>query len=189
MNESPQMTGPSKRSKKKEVLSWLLTIAIAVAVALIIRFFILEFVPVDGPSMRDTLYTGDLMVVTKLDYVFGEPQRGDIVVTRFEGKQGFYVKRLIGLPGETIEIRNGDIYIDGKTIDDKYATERPEEPLEPTKIPEGHLFVMGDNRNDSLDSRYLGTVSMKDIVGVAHLILYPFDRIQVVGRQTEVYTK
>jgi signal peptidase I len=182
MNESPQVTGSSKRSKKRELLSWLITIAIAVAVALVIRFFILEFVPVDGPSMQDTLYTHDLMVVTKLDYVFGKPQRGDIVVTRFEGKQGFYVKRLIGLPGETIEIRNGDVYIDGTIIDDNYATEKPEEPLAPTKIPEDHIFVMGDNRNDSLDSRYLGTVPMKDVVGVAHLVIYPFNRIQVVGR-------
>lgn len=182
MDEIRKRYNPRKRSQGREALSWVLTIAIAIAIAFFFRFFVVEIIRVDGPSMEDTLYTDEQLVVTKLDYVFGRPERGDIIITKFEDREGLIVKRVMGLPGETIEIKDGNVYINGEKIDDKYATVKPDEPMEPVEIPEGYVFVMGDNRNNSTDSRVIGPLPMQDIVGVAHFVVYPFDKMKAIGR-------
>lgn len=182
-----------KRSRKSEILSWVYTILIAVVVALCIRFFVIEFVAVDGPSMRNTLQTGEWMLVTKLDYTFGTPQRGDIVVCQFPQEQKFLVKRIIGLPGETIEAKGGKLYINGQEADNKYATVTPDDPavdlsdpvqpdFEKVVIPNDCVFVMGDNRRDSSDSRDYGPMPIKNILSVPHFVIYPFDKMKAIGR-------
>jgi len=182
MDEIQKRYRPRKRGRGREALSWVLTIAIAIAVAFFFRFFVVEIIRVDGPSMEDTLYTDEQLIVTKLDYVFGKPERGDIIVTKFEGRNGLFVKRIMGLPGETIKIEDGNVYINGEKIDDKYATEKPDSPMAAEEIPKDCVFVMGDNRNNSTDSRVVGPVPMQDIVGVAHFVVYPFDKMKAIGR-------
>ncbi len=181
----------NKRGKKREFLSWIYTILIAVAVALVIRFFVLEFVRVDGPSMQNTLFTDWQVLVTKLDYTFGQPERGDIVICKFPSEPILLVKRVMGLPGETIEAKDGKLYINGQETDNKYATVDPvdanlDEPVQPdfdpVTIPNDCVFVMGDNRRNSSDSRDYGPLPKKDIYGVAHFVVFPFDKWKAIGK-------
>ncbi len=181
------------KSKRREILSWAITIAAAVVAALLIRAFVFEFVRVDGPSMQNTLFTDQEMLVTKVDYAFSSPQRGDIVICRFPEEEKLLVKRVIGLPGETIEAKGGKLYINGQESDNHYATAAPKDewvdPSDPpqpnfdiVQIPDDCVFVLGDNRRDSRDSHVYGPLPLKGIYGVAHLVVYPFDQWKAIGK-------
>lgn len=109
---------PGKEKKpvnvKKEILSWILTIAVAVAAALLIRTFLFEPIRVDGESMCDTLQNGEIMLVTKPEYLTGDPQRGDVVICKYPGRTENFVKRVMGIPGDVIEIRSNVVYRNGR---------------------------------------------------------------------------
>lgn len=133
--------------------------------------------------MEPTLYTGDTILLEKLSYVFSTPKRYDIVVCRFTNRNDNYVKRIIGLPGETIEIQGQRIHIDGQPLeDDIYGSGRP--PVSHNgysmQIPVGHYFVMGDNRQDSMDSVELGAVRKQDILGRGFAVIWPLNRIHLL---------
>lgn len=128
---------------------------------------------VDGASMEPTLATGEYVIVNRLSYRFGTPQRGDIIVFHPPlAPQEEYIKRVIGLPGDDVEVRNGTVYVNGQALDETYLNTKTNYPGT-WRIPAGQLFVLGDNRNNSSDSHEWGTIAMDSIVGKAILVYWP----------------
>ncbi len=189
--------GKPKKSPKREALEWALTIVAALVIATLVRSFVGELVSVDGDSMYPTLHHREVMVTSKLKYgtssigipftslqwrftVGGDPERFDVVVCRYPGRTENFVKRVIGLPGDTIQIRSGYLYIkaageDSYTrYDEKFLHERMRDDYGPYTVPEGHYFMMGDNRNNSNDSRSsrVGAISRDMIVGHVKGVLW-----------------
>ena len=163
----------------KELVGWIVSILLIVAVSYLIVTFVGQRTQVSGSSMETTLSDGDHLIVDKISYRFREPQRYEIVVFpyRYE-KNTYYIKRIIGLPGETVQIVDGYIYINGKQLDEHYGNEIIEEAgmaAEPVTLGEDEYFVMGDNRNNSADSRYWENTFLKKekIVGKGMIKYYP----------------
>ncbi|WP_456275518.1 signal peptidase I [Bacillus sp. AK128] len=179
--------------QKSEVWEWIKALAIAVVLAAGIRYFLFAPIVVDGLSMIPTLHDQNRMVVNKLSYNIGEPERFDIVVFHAP-EQKDYIKRVIGLPGDHVEYKNDVLHINGEPIEEFYLegskTEIIDAPLtydfeleqllgEKT-VPEGHLFVMGDNRRYSKDSRDIGFVPMENVIGKTSVVYWPFSEIRFV---------
>ncbi len=174
MDESPP-------SGWKTVLDWLVVVGVALLVAILVRTFLLAHFVVEGSSMYSTLQTGDRVFVNKLSYRLHDPDRGDVVV--LHEITGFFerdlIKRVIALPGEVIEIINCDVHIDGVQIVEPYLDPAVVGPgncgqdLASTTVPEGHVFVLGDNRPGSRDSRSLGPIADENLVGRAFLVFWP----------------
>lgn len=139
----------------KEVISWGIVIGIAIILALLINRFVFYKVEVPSGSMETTIMTGDKVFTYRLSYLFGNPKRGDIVVFPYPDNESIdYIKRIIGLPGETIEVMEGVIYIDNNPLEEDYLFEpMDDEEFGPIVVPEESYFMMGDNRNTSMDSR------------------------------------
>lgn len=160
-------------------------IAIALCLALLIRTFIAEPRLIPSESMYPTLHTGDRLVVEKVSYRFHPPKTGDIVVfqsppelqRRGYDKNLAFIKRIIGMPGEIISVDNGIVYLNGQPLKEDYIAEPPNQPFPPVKIPADQFFVMGDNRNDSNDSRYWGFLPRQNLIGHATFRFWPLDRI------------
>ena len=187
---------PGKEKKpvnvKKEILSWILTIAVAVAAALLIRTFLFEPIRVDGESMCDTLQNGEIMLVTKPEYLTGDPQRGDVVIGKYPGRTENFVKRVMGIPGDVIEIRSNVVYRNGEALDEPYLTpERNDNgsSMAPFTLGEDEYFVMGDNRDNSHDSRNYYTNSYPPtpaaltrdmIIGHVRCVVFPFSDIRTI---------
>ena len=128
---------------------------------------------VDGASMEPTLATGERVIVNRLSYRFGTPQIGDIIVFHFpRNPSEEYIKRVIGLPGDTVQVKNGSVYIDGQLLNESYIDVKTNYTGS-WQVPEGQLFVLGDNRNNSSDSHDWGTVPMDYVVGKAILVYWP----------------
>ena len=147
---------------------------------ILIRLFIVTPVRVDGPSMNDTLHDGDILLLDKYDNKY---ERFEIVVFNYNGER--LIKRVIGLPGEVISYKNNKLYINGNEIEDNYGLGYTEDfelkNLNLTKIPDNEYLVMGDNRNDSLDSSYFGTISKDKILGSVKYRLFPFNKFGKVN--------
>ena len=175
--------------KKRSFFHWLLVealelIFIILPVVLIFRHFIFQASFVPTPSMYPTLKVKDRLIVNRFIFQFTEPQRFDIIVfkssNKFDNRQ--FVKRLVGLPGETLEIKRGIVYIDNKQLIFKGVNiQRDYSDLKPIKIPEGHYFVLGDNRPNSLDSRYWGFVKRTHVLGKAFFTFWPPQQIGVLN--------
>ena len=170
----------------KNVLEWVKEIVIAVIIAAIILTFIKPIV-VRQSSMEPTFYSGDYIFISKHAYrLFGEPERGDVIVFRTDmkdenNKDKNLIKRIIGLPGDTVEIIGGYVYLNGKLIDEPYLNEQGiSGEMDEVIVPDGKLFVMGDNRGVSQDSRdvLVGCVDEQNILGKVFVRLYPFNRIE-----------
>ncbi|WP_425464016.1 signal peptidase I [Oceanobacillus piezotolerans] len=166
----------TETKKKNEWWEWIKAIVIAIGIALFLRTFIFATSIVEGESMNPTLQDGERVIFNKLVYLVDEPERGDIVIIQRPHKN--YVKRVIGLPGETIEIRAGELYINNERYTQEFLSK--ESMLRtgnygPETIPENHYFVMGDNRAISKDSRNgLGLILENEIIGKSEIIIYPF---------------
>lgn len=163
--EEKEETGKGKSSsggKKKmspgmkSFLDWIKIIAIAVAVAILFNTFIIINSIVPSGSMETTIMTGTRMIGFRLSYLFSEPKQGDIVIFKFpDDEKQIFVKRVIGVPGDTVEIIDGVTYVNGEVLDEPYLNEPPiENSFGPYVVPEDSYFVMGDNRNHSRDARY-----------------------------------
>ena len=142
---------------KNEIISWIKTIAMAVVIAVLINSFVIVNATVPTGSMENTIMPGDRIIALRLTYYVSSPERGDIVVFRYPDDESvLYVKRVIGLPGETVEVKDGEVYINNSDtpLDDSFVKEQPVGNFGPYEVPEGCYFMMGDNRNNSQDSRY-----------------------------------
>jgi signal peptidase I len=179
--------------QKNELWEWTKALLIAVGLAALIRYFLFTPIVVDGLSMMPTLHNGDRMIVNKLSYTVGEPDRFDIVVFHAP-EQKDYIKRVIGLPGDTVEYENDVLYINGKAYEEPYLEEYKEqvddglltedftleEKIGQGTVPEGTLFVMGDNRRFSKDSRHIGVVDIDEVIGSTNVIYWPIQDIEII---------
>lgn len=190
------MVGIEMAKKKNELWEWTKALLIAVVLAAVIRYFLFAPIVVDGLSMMPTLKDQDRMIVNKLSYKIGEPKRFDIVVFHAP-EQKDYIKRVIGLPGDTIEYKNDTLYVNGKPYDEPYLDEYKkqvedgpltepftlEEKIGRKTVPEGELFVMGDNRRFSKDSRHIGTIPMSKVIGKTSIIYWPIHDARILSNK------
>jgi signal peptidase I len=177
----------------KAVRDWVIVLVVALLVALGIRTFVLQQFYISGPSMETTLFQPNRVLVNKLSYRFGDIDRGDVVVFDRVTSNGRSVqhddliKRVVGLPGETVAIRSCNVFIDDKLLEESYLPKRDLEQTDlvarcrqpemaPVEVPEGQVFVLGDNRPQSMDSRVFGPVDKKSIVGRAFVVIWPISR-------------
>jgi signal peptidase I len=145
-----------------------------VLLAVVINLFLAQATRVFGQSMEPNLHTDQRIVVEKLTYRFQLPQRGDVVVLKLSGNTSeLLIKRVVALPGETVEVHGGRVWIDGQPLDEPYLTQPTMGEMPPRTVPDGYLFVMGDNRGSSNDSRAFGPVPVEQIVGHAWLSYWP----------------
>ena len=175
---------PPKARKKGSVLTeWFVVIAVAITAALLVRSFVLQQFAVSGHSMDTTLHDGDRVLVNKLSYRMHDPNRGDVVVLKtIEGTgERDLIKRVVALPGETVEYRSCVLYVDGRELIEPYLDPgivRPNscgQDQAPLVVPAEFVFVLGDNRAGSKDSRDLGPISYDDLIGRAFVVIWPMD--------------
>ena len=162
--------------KKNELKSWLYTIIVSIVILGLLRIFVFEFVYVEQFSMHPTISESDKLCVLKIIYTFSAPKREDIAIIKISEDRK-YVKRVIGLPGETIEIKDNIVYINDEALNEVYLSIHISYPnFEKTLIPEGKYFVMGDNRDSSFDSRdpSIGLISEENFIGKVIFRLSPF---------------
>lgn len=195
MNDAPQPEGGPDETQepKKSIGREILSFAGYLVVVLVITYLIVHFVGVRteviGTSMTPTLENGDNLIVEKLSYRFGDPQRYDIIVFPYpENPKKHYIKRIIGLPGETVQIMDGHVYINGELLDEDYGNavmNNAGVAAEPVVLGSDEYFVLGDNRNNSEDSRYaaVGNIKRSDISGRAWLRIWPFKSFGVLKHQ------
>ena len=183
----------AKHKEKNEIFEWVKALVIAILLAAIIRYFLFAPILVDGLSMMPTLKDQDRMVVNKIAYKIGEPERFDIVVFHATEEKD-YIKRVIGLPGDTIEYKDDTLYVNGTAYEEPYLADYKKQvidgPLtEPftleeitgeATVPEGEVFVMGDNRRYSKDSRHIGTLKISEILGKTSLVYWPIEDFGLV---------
>ena len=159
-----------------ELKDWIGSIVIAVVLAMLIRTFIVELYVVDGPSMRPTLESEERLVVNKFIYRFHPPQKGEILVFQYpRDPSRDFIKRVIATPGDTIEIHEGRVLVNDQLLIEDYILEKTRSEYPKSTVPEGRVFVMGDNRNNSEDSRFadVGFVPYDLIKGKAMLVFWP----------------
>ena len=174
------------RRSVRNVVEWVAIVAAALAVALVVKTFLIQAFFIPSLSMFPTLHEGDRVLVNKLSYRLHDVHRGDLVV--FERPPGQpesqikdLIKRVVGLPGETIESRRGEVYIDGKRLDEPYLRDGiTTDNLRRQKIPADHIFVMGDNRPDSADSRVFGPIDEDLVVGRAFIRVWPVQDLSML---------
>ena len=171
-------------SNKKVLLEWLLIVVVAVLASLLVRTFVFQTYFIPSASMEPTLQIGDRIIINKLSVDFGTIHTGDIVVFRAPPSENCgtavddLVKRVIGVPGDTLTSKGNTIYIDGKALKETWShTEPLGKPIGHVYVKSGQYFVMGDNHSDSCDSRYWGTVPRSDIIGKVFLRIWPLSRI------------
>ncbi len=174
-----------QKDSKHNIKDWIITIFLFIIVFLFVRTFIGQPVMTNGESMSPTLVHGDRIFVEKLSYLFNEPKRGDIIVFPYPADPSKeYIKRIIGMPGDIIDLRNNQFYVNDERIDDPFEVDVV--PLGDVQFPitvgEDKYFVLGDNRIVSHDSRHseVGLIDKGDILGKASFVFYPFSRIRLI---------
>jgi signal peptidase I len=171
------MTNNSKKKKgwKRELTEWVLSLSVAVGVALLFQTYVYAQSEVHNISMQKTLVAGQRLIEDKWSYRFHEPQRGDIVIINGPESEVRLIKRVIGLPGDEIAMQDGQVFLNGQLLEESYTFGEtyPGQLAMPLTVPEGELFVMGDNRENSKDSRDLGTIALSSIEGKAVFRIWP----------------
>ncbi|HHU69756.1 MAG TPA: signal peptidase I [Thermoanaerobacterales bacterium] len=171
-------------SQNTEMKEWIQAIIIAIILALLIRNFVVEIFQVEGESMFSTLHDGDRLAVNKFIYRIRPPKKGEIIVFRYPSNPKLdYIKRVIAVGGDIVEIRDGKVFINEEEIEEDYIFGDTYGSFGPEKVPENHFFVLGDNRNNSRDSRFpsVGYIPFKNIKGKAVLIIWPFARLGLIS--------
>lgn len=158
------------------------SVAIAVILAIVIRVFLFQPFYIPSGSMEPTLLINDRIIVSKLNYRITAPDRGDVIVFKYPvNPKRDFIKRVIGLPGETIKIKDNKLFVDGKQLEQPFLPHGlTYGDFGPVTVPEGEYFMMGDNRNNSEDSRVWGTLPRDNIVGRAVFVYWPFSRASVI---------
>lgn len=175
--ENGNRTGKTAHFRRffQEILE---TVIPAVLIALFINAFLAQATVVRGQSMEPTLWNNERVIVEKVSYhLFGSPHRGDVVVLRLPGAHDMLIKRVVALGGETVAVQGGQVIVDGIPLNERWAVRQGGPDYPPTVVPEGHVFVMGDNRTHSNDSRSFGSVPLSSIVGRAAFVYWPPDQI------------
>ena len=173
----------------KELLGWIVYIAVIIGLTWLIITFVGQRTRVSGHSMEATLHDGANLIVDKLSYRFRDPKRFEIIVFPYRHKENtYYIKRIIGLPGETVQVKDGYVYIDGEKLDENYGLEVMEDAgiaAEPIELGEDEYFVLGDNRNHSSDSRdpSVGILHIDELIGRAWIRIWPLDSIGVIPHE------
>ena len=178
---------PVTEAEPQPSMSWMMlrelieTIVLSLVIFLLIRQVVQNY-RIESHSMEPSFYEGEFILVNKLAYRLGAPERGDVLVFHNPGNPDEdYIKRIIGLPGDTVEIRDGDVIINGKILDEPFPhRETPSTPFEQIVIEPDHLFVIGDNRPSSSDSRVFGQLSEDLVVGKAWLRVWPFNKFGII---------
>lgn len=144
--------------------------------------FVVQGYKVYGSCMEPNLYTGERLLGNKFIYRFEQPVRGDVIVFRYPpNPEKVFIKRIVGLPGETVEIRNGAVYVNGSALDERiYVRNTAHGNFPPQRIPDGYVFVLGDNRDASNDSRFWGELPLSNIKAKAWLRYWPVSRLTVL---------
>lgn len=168
----------------KEIKEYTISIVAALFMALIFNSYVLAKATVEGPSMQPTLQNKDILFLEKISTETSNIKRGQIVVFDSKNMDGdYYIKRVIGIAGDVVEIKNGHVYLNGNVLNEEYLSANDiTEPLSTQSkytVPNGCVFVLGDNRTNSVDSRMLGPISLKDLKGHAVIRVFPFDSIKV----------
>ena len=173
-----------------EILSFLLYVVVVVGITFLIIHYVGQRTYVSGSSMENTLSDGDNLIVDKITYRFSDPKRYDIIVFPYQYEENvYYIKRIIGLPGETVQVKDGYVYINGEKLEsDIYGKEVMQSAgiaAEPITLGDDEYFVLGDNRNNSSDSRdpSVGILKRKDLLGRAWVRIYPFDKVGVIRHE------
>lgn len=174
------MRNVGKGQRKESGLGWVVSIAIAVAIAFVVRTFVFEPIRVDGESMSPTLHSHQSLGVEKVSRYSGLPARGEIVIVHYPKSDDAFVKRVIGLPGDTVEVRDSTVYINGQPLTENYTSKEPYNNMAQVTVPEDTIFVMGDNRANSQDSRYVGPISKDAIIGRALFVIWPLNEMRWV---------
>ncbi len=162
----------------------LLEIIETILLALVLFFainFLTARIRVDGSSMEPNFHDGDYVIVNRMAYRFGDIQRGDVIVFPYPlHPEDDYIKRIIGLPGDHVAVYGGVVYVNGQALSEPYIMEKPDSDLAEVVVPDGYVYVMGDNRNASSDSRSWGPLEIKDIIGKAVFRYWPFSTLGLI---------
>ncbi|WP_246096308.1 signal peptidase I [Paenibacillus sinopodophylli] len=184
----------------KEIVEWIKALVIAVVLVFLIRQFLFSPFIVDGPSMQPNFETGERLIVNKILYSIREPKFGEVVVFDVPEQGRKFIKRVIGVPGDKIKLDGDDLYINDKKIEEPYIKEAVEaahangelynekgstSDVADLVVPEDTIFALGDNRSDSTDSRVIGFVSDKEIVGRADIIFWPLNKLEFIKHWTK----
>ncbi len=180
------MKAPDAPTFGSKVWEYAKSILIALAIALVVRAFVIQAFRIPSGSMIPTLLVGDHLLVNKVVYRFGDPKRLDVVVFKFPlDPKKDYIKRVIGVPGDTVEVRDKVVYVNKHLLKEPYIQHtdprvlprelQPRDNFGPVTVPSGHYFVMGDNRDSSYDSRFWGFVSRKAFIGKALIIYFSWN--------------
>lgn len=181
-DDSPSTTGDQAPTALRSAIEWVAVVVGAIVVALVVRTFLLQAFSIPSGSMESTLEVSDRLLVNKLSYQFGDVERGDIVVFfKPESLASPYddlIKRVIGLPGDTVEGRDNQVFINGEALVEPYLdADVVIRDFAPVEVPVDHVFVMGDNRSNSSDSRVFGPINIDRIEGEAFLRYWPLSRV------------
>ena len=187
--DSAQAQIAARRARsRKEIREWVVALAVALIAVFLIRSFLFTVIRVDGSSMKETLHDGERLIVTVLDVKINGAQRGDVVICHFPGRTGMFglkedfVKRVVGVGGDKIVMLNGETYLNGQMVEEPFVT-YPSPTIDGAwEVPEGYVFVCGDNRAGSHDSRSsdVGFIATSDIVGKVRLVMWPLGSARVV---------
>ncbi|MBD2527399.1 signal peptidase I [Nostoc sp. FACHB-133] len=184
--------GSSLPSSENVWIEGIKTVVLSLILALGIRTFVAEARYVPSGSMEPTIQPNDRLIVDKISYDFSSPNRGDIVVfnptktLQSENYHDAFIKRVIGLPGEKVEVKNGQVYINGSPLKENYIEAKPDYKFGPVTVPANSYLVLGDNRNDSYDSHYWGFVPRSNIIGKAFFRFFPFNSMGEFSRPVYV---
>lgn len=180
MNEN----GNKNNKVISEIISWIKTIVVAVLVALFITRFVIVNAVVPTGSMKNTIMPNDRLIASRLSYIFSDVERGDIIVFPYpDDEEKLFVKRVIGLPGEAVQIVNGSVYIDGELLEEDYVSSPIIDATQnsgPYIVPEDSLFMMGDNRQSSEDSRYWQNTFLKEDKVIGKVLFRYYPKITII---------
>ncbi|MEY8436650.1 signal peptidase I [Atopobiaceae bacterium 24-176] len=187
--------GSKAPSRLRDVIEWVAVVACAVAVAVFVRAFVAEPFEIPTESMVDTIQVGDRVLGEKVSYLASDPKAGDVVTFHDpEQPPTTLIKRVIATPGQTVDIKDGAVYVDGQRLDEPYTEGKPSEPIKgrhasflgadvayPYTLAEDEYWVMGDNRTNSLDSRYFGPIHRDSVTSKAWFIFWPLNDVALLG--------
>lgn len=182
LDKNPAGKSPQP-NQENSLVEWVKTIGVSLLLAFGIRTFVAEARYIPSESMLPTLEVNDRLIIDKVTYDFRTPERGEIVVfqpTQALREQGFkdaFIKRIVGLPGEQVEVRKGRVLINGQPLTESYVASPPDYEYGPVVVPPEHYLVLGDNRNHSFDSHFWGFVPRQNIIGRAAVRFWPLHRI------------